>query len=73
MQRVNLHDAADPGRIRMQEKKGITPGGSDVSRCSENHGRIVKSDEYTITFADGVVVRKGSMEIVHDPRRPAGE
>ncbi len=38
------------------------------SKCSVNHGRIVKSDDTSITFQDGVVMRKGTMEIIHDPR-----
>ncbi len=40
---------------------------ADASKCSANHGRIVKSDETTITFQDGVVMKKGTMEILHDP------
>ncbi len=40
-----------------------------MDKCAENHGRIIKSDESTITFEDGVVVRKGSLEVVFDPRK----
>lgn len=61
--------AVDRDAVRMPEgTQGVGIGGSDMSKCAENHGRIVKSDATTITFEDGVVVRKGSMEIVHDPR-----
>lgn len=52
-------------------KHGTGIDGASTSKCSENHGRIVKSDELTITFEDGVVVRKGTMEILHDPRKRA--
>lgn len=51
-----------------EEKKGMSIG-TDMSKCAENHGRIVKSDDTTVTFEDGVVVRKGSMEVLHDPRK----
>ncbi len=61
------------GRKMHDGKHGIGIGGSSMSKCAENHGRIVKSDESTITFEDGVVVRKGTMEIVHDPRNKARE
>lgn len=44
-------------------------GDPSANKCAENHGRIVRSDETTITFEDGVVVRKGTMEILHDPRK----
>ncbi|MBX8636526.1 MAG: hypothetical protein KIS30_04520 [Thermoplasmata archaeon] len=43
------------------------------SKCSVNHGRIVKSDDTSITFQDGVVMRKGTMEIIHDPRNTRAE
>ncbi len=49
--------------------QGIGIGVKDMSKCAENHGRIVKSDATTVTFEDGVVVRKGSMEVVFDPRK----
>ncbi len=41
----------------------------DAEKCSTNHGRIVRSDNDTITFQDGVVVKKGTMEILYDPQR----
>jgi hypothetical protein len=42
-------------------------GGTVGSKCGVNHGRIVRSDKDTITFEDGVVVRKGTMEIIFEP------
>lgn len=41
---------------------------AEGSKCSINHGRIIRSDAETITFEDGVVVRKGTLEVVFDPR-----
>jgi|GEM_PF-4784729 hypothetical protein len=37
------------------------------SKCGVNHGRIVRSDAESITFEDGVTVRKGTMEIISGP------
>jgi len=53
----------------MSEKSDAGGSLTDTSKCSANHGRIVKSDDTTITFQDGVVVKKGTMEIVYDPRK----
>lgn len=58
------------GRTIIRDMSGSGSAGSkqaDASKCSANHGRIVKSDETTITFQDGVVMKKGTMEILHDP------
>lgn len=43
-------------------------GMPESTKCAVNHGRIVRSDKDTITFEDGVVVRKGTMEVLFDPR-----
>ena len=53
----------------MSEKSDAGGSPADMSKCSANHGRIVKSDATTITFQDGVVVKKGTMAVIHDPRK----
>lgn len=53
----------------MSEKSDARSSLADMSKCSANHGRIVKSDATTITFQDGVVVKKGTMAVIHDPRK----
>ncbi|MCL4317740.1 MAG: hypothetical protein M1422_05665 [Candidatus Thermoplasmatota archaeon] len=49
--------------------QNMKPDSSVTSKCGVNHGRIVKSDKETITFEDGVVVKKGTMEIIFEPSK----